>query len=265
MNEKPGSFSNRISDFLKSGKLPPALCNVVGYSILVLVIITSLPLSLPQFMGYEIYEVVSGSMEPNIPVGSVVYARYAEPETIEAGDVIVFRSDDDMITHRVVRNKVEESEFVTKGDANANQDPYPVAYKDVVGKVERHFPSVGRLLSIYSSAVGKLYVFMVAASGLMFNMIASRLRQRMRSVTAPDDLQTDQTSQEEPAETPGEADTGRISADEIMEERREKEKAFREASGQAGASYPGPVAASENDPGNDMAPEPPAVEKSGRE
>ena len=84
------------------------------------------------------------------------------------------------------------------------------------------------------------------------------------SATVPGES-VETTSQEEPAETPGEADTGRISADEIMEERREKEKAFREASGQAGASYPGPVAASENDPGNDMAPEPPAVEKSGRE
>ncbi len=58
---------------MRGGKLIPALCNLLGTLILVLVIASCLPLTVPRLFGYEIYEVVSGSMEPEIPVGSVIY------------------------------------------------------------------------------------------------------------------------------------------------------------------------------------------------
>ena len=50
----------------KGGKLFPALCSVFGTLILLSVIAVFLPLTVPRLMGYEIYEVVSGSMEPEI-------------------------------------------------------------------------------------------------------------------------------------------------------------------------------------------------------
>ena len=112
----------------KGGKLGPALCNVVGTFILLSVIGTCLPVTVPQFMGYEVYNVVSGSMEPEIPVGSVVYVKGVEPETVEEDDIIAFQSEDSIITHRVVRNKSVEGAFSTMGEAYDKEDMNEVPY-----------------------------------------------------------------------------------------------------------------------------------------
>ena len=85
----------------KGGKVFPALCSVFGTVILLGVIAAFFPLTVPRLMGYNIYEVVSGSMEPEIPVGSVIYVKAAEPETVEAGDIIAFVQNGSVITHRV--------------------------------------------------------------------------------------------------------------------------------------------------------------------
>lgn len=98
----------------KGGKWFPALCSVLGTLILLGIIAAFLPLTVPRFLGYEIYEVVSGSMEPEIPVGSVLYVAPSAPEEIEAGDVIAYRKGDSVVTHRVEENRYVEGEFVTK-------------------------------------------------------------------------------------------------------------------------------------------------------
>ena len=56
-----------------------ALCSGFGLALLVLVILLCLPLTVPRLLGYELYAIVTGSMEPAIPVGSVVYAKQAQP------------------------------------------------------------------------------------------------------------------------------------------------------------------------------------------
>lgn len=159
-------------------KMVPGLCNLLGTLILLLVIVVCLPLVLPRLAGYEIYEVVSGSMEPEIPVGSVVYVKYVAPEDIVQDEVVAFRSDSSVIVHRVMQNMVVEGEFVTKGDANAAEDLRAVPYSDLIGRVERHYPILGRVMSLYTMKIGKIYLFMIAGCGVMFNMLASRLRQR---------------------------------------------------------------------------------------
>ncbi len=164
----------------KGGKLVPALCNVVGTFILLSVIGTCLPVTIPQFMGYQVYNVVSGSMEPEISVGSVVYVKAAEPETIAENDIIAFQSEDSIITHRVVRNKSVEGAFTTKGDANEKEDRNDVPYKALVGKVEAHCPMLGGMLVLYTSNVGKIYAVCFAACGAMLNLLAGRLRERRR-------------------------------------------------------------------------------------
>lgn len=75
----------------KGGKFLPALCSVSGTLILVSVIAVCIPITVPKLMGYEIYDIVSGSMEPEIPIGSVIYVKAAAPEDIQEGEVIAFR------------------------------------------------------------------------------------------------------------------------------------------------------------------------------
>ena len=48
----------------KSGKFLPALCKTVGTIILSIAIILMLPIAVPKMLGYEVFSVISGSMEP---------------------------------------------------------------------------------------------------------------------------------------------------------------------------------------------------------
>lgn len=162
----------------KSGKLVPALCNLAGTLILLSVIGFYLPISLAHARGYEVYNVVSGSMEPAIPVGSVIYVETLPPEDVAEGDVIAFHGSDSIIAHRVVKNRVGEGEFITKGDANAENDMNPVGYQELIGRVCLHYPVAGALLEVGTSNIGKIYMICFAACGAMLNMLAGRLRRR---------------------------------------------------------------------------------------
>ena len=147
----------------KGRKFFPALCSVFGTVILLGVIAAFFPLTVPRLMGYNIYEVVSGSMEP---------------ETVEAGDIIAFVQNGSVITHRVEENRYVEGEFVTKGDANSKEDMEPVKYGSLEGKVVYHFPVLGRIMTLVSGNVGKLYAALLVLCGVMFHMLAGVLRGR---------------------------------------------------------------------------------------
>ncbi|MCI8513295.1 MAG: signal peptidase I [Lachnospiraceae bacterium] len=156
------------------------LCHLLGILILACVILSCLPVTIPRYMGYEIYHVVSGSMEPEIPVGSILYVEEVRADEVQAEDVIAFQSGDSVITHRVVKNRLVEGEFVTKGDANAAEDLKTVPYGSLIGRVKYHFPVLGKLMVLYTSAIGKVYVIGFAACGALLNLLAGRIRARNR-------------------------------------------------------------------------------------
>lgn len=133
-------------------------CNAAGTVILVLLILACLPLTLPRLAGYSLYTVISGSMEPEIPVGSLVFVAQADPALIEEGDVIAFYGAVDsaaVITHRVVGNSPAMGEFITKGDANEERDVNPVSYDEFIGKVEHVIPGAGGLAETLTGPAGR--------------------------------------------------------------------------------------------------------------
>ncbi len=176
MSENRTSSSRR--PIKKGGMLIPALCNVIGTLILIAVIATSVPLAVPTLLGYEIYNVTSGSMEPTLPVGSVIYVEHVKPESIQSGDIIAYYVDAVVVTHRVVENRFVEGVFVTKGDANEMEDIGNTRYRDFIGVVKYHFPFLGNYLMIYSNPITKIYLMILAFCGVMFNILAGRMRRR---------------------------------------------------------------------------------------
>lgn len=181
MRKRPTSPVKRS----KGGKLLPALCNLLGALILLAIIVSCLMILLPQIRGYQVFHVVSGSMEPEIPVGSIVYVQAIQAPDVQADDVIAFRSGNSVITHRVVRNFLVEGQFSTKGDANPEEDERRVDYDELIGVVTRHYPHLGELLVFYSTPFGKIYILLFAACGAMLNILAGRLRARYKEVAQP--------------------------------------------------------------------------------
>ena len=162
----------------RGGKLIPALCNILGTLIILAVIAVSLPLALPRFLGYQAYAVLSGSMEPAIPTGSVVYVETAAARDLEPDEIIAFYSHGSVVTHRLVQNQYFREELVTKGDANAKEDINPVPYSDLIGRVKYHIPVVGEYMMFFNEPLTKLYLLILAACGVLFNILAGRLRNR---------------------------------------------------------------------------------------
>lgn len=81
---------------------------------------------------YKLYVVYTGSMSPAIPPRSAVVID-ERVETIEPGHVYTFNTVNGPVTHRLVR--VENGHIVTKGDANASNDPTHVPTSNIIGKV----------------------------------------------------------------------------------------------------------------------------------
>lgn len=155
------------------------LLRVTGIILMLIVICACLSLIIPKAAGYEAYVVVSGSMEPNIPVDSLVYSKKTDPALLRAGDVIVFRDatrGTTPITHRVVSNNPFTGTIITKGDANAQQDANPVSYDDVVGKVKMHIPRIGSITAMFSSTFGRIIAVLILLEAWLLMEIGRRLR-----------------------------------------------------------------------------------------
>lgn len=87
---------------------------------------------IPNFWGYKPLVVVSGSMEPTLKVGSIVY--YHEKNDLEKGDILVYKTKNHIISHRVV-DKTEFG-YITKGDANECNDSNIVENEQILGQGE---------------------------------------------------------------------------------------------------------------------------------
>lgn len=162
----------------RGGKFFPALCSTLGTLMLTAVILSALPLALPRLLGYNAYSVVSGSMEPALPVGSVVYVESAGVSQIRAGDIIAFDDEGTVVTHRVIESRPQEGAFITKGDANQSLDIKPTPYWKLIGRVKLCIPLLGRVLSLYAVPEGKLALGTFALSGLLLRVLGSRLYAR---------------------------------------------------------------------------------------
>lgn len=125
------------------------ICNfLIGLLIVFLLVIAGI-LILPKLLGYQSLAVLSGSMEPEISVGSIVFIKEADSSQLEKGDVITYRlSGDTRVTHRIAEIHKEDQTVITKGDANENVDGSPVPFQNVEGKVQFHVPYLG-YISIY--------------------------------------------------------------------------------------------------------------------
>ena len=161
------------------GRVLGGIIGAIGTVILVLAIVACLGLAVPRFVGIGQYVVISGSMEPAIPIGSMVYSAQIEPSTLSNGDIIVFNSEqsgETPVTHRVVENRISDGAVITKGDANAENDPSPVPYTEILGKKVFSVPMLGYLASPMATVVGKVAMGLVIVGAYILTLVGSRMK-----------------------------------------------------------------------------------------
>ena len=113
----------------------------------------------PQFWGYQLKTVLSGSMEPTFQTGSIIAIKQVEdPNSLNKDDVITFmETEDKLITHRIIEiiKNGEQTMYKTKGDNNEDTDTSPVLPQNVVGKYTGFtIPYAGYLIEFSQSKNG---------------------------------------------------------------------------------------------------------------
>lgn len=177
------SFSEKVHRRVARLRVLARVCSVLGGCLLAGALVACLAVSVvPRVMGLQTYAIISGSMEPAYPTGSVVYAASVDPSSLAEGDVAAFWRGEDVIVHRVQENHGDEGELVTKGDANAENDVRPVSYADVLGKVELGVPVIGYVLMALRSLPGMLavgwYLLMAVALCVAGSVLGNMARRR---------------------------------------------------------------------------------------
>lgn len=124
--------------------------------------------SLPFKNNYRLYSVMSGSMLPKIPVGSL--AVVVPDSDYHVGDVITFishgaLSDKDTTTHRIVSVAKDGGQnlYTTKGDANEDPDAKPTLQNRVVGKYIGGITYLGYLLEYLVTLPGLIILIFAPA------------------------------------------------------------------------------------------------------
>lgn len=113
-----------------------------------------------RIIGIQPYTILSGSMEPDYPVGSLIYVKEVDYQEIQSGDVITFMLDESTVaTHRVVEVVPDETDssvlrYRTKGDANDIEDGSLVHYKNVIGSPIFCIPGLGYIANFVQQPPG---------------------------------------------------------------------------------------------------------------
>ena len=120
-----------------------------------------------RLLGWQVFTVVSGSMEPVYHVGDLLYVRPTDPADLQPGDVITFVMNEQLVvgTHRVVEveDTGERLYFYTKGDANAAMDAAPVAQENVLGTPVFSIPLLGYVAAFVQQPPGSYVAVAVGA------------------------------------------------------------------------------------------------------
>lgn len=180
--------------------------NVVSTVIVVLVVILAIFLMGSRLVGLQVFNVISGSMEPTYSVGDLLYVKKVDPDSVKVGDPITFVLNEDLVvaTHRVVSIDKENNQFITKGDANETADANPVHFNNLVGVPVFAIPLLGYVSAFIQNPPGK---YIAIACGIALLAV----------VFLPDLL-----SKKKKEETPAE-ESKEISAEEVQDDQEEKQ------------------------------------------
>ena len=130
---------------------------------------------LPFLQNYQMFTVLSGSMEPTLNVGGVIIVEKVDPMTLQEGDIITFISNDTSLSGQVVSHRIIQvvdnnngRMFITKGDANEDRDDAAAVPTNVIGRVIFHIPYLGYLLNFMKTRNGFFFLLLLPCMIILF-------------------------------------------------------------------------------------------------
>ena len=143
--------------------------NIFTTVLTVIAILLALALVGVRLFGFQVFSVLSGSMEPEYHVGSLIYVKEVDYHELKSGDVITFMLDEDLVaTHRIVDVCPDQDDpsvlrYQTKGDANEAADGTLVHYKNVIGTPVFTIPYLGYVADFIQKPPGTYAAIAIGA------------------------------------------------------------------------------------------------------
>lgn len=155
-------------------KTAKKIWNIVSLALIAVVVILAILIAGVRLFGVQVFTVLSGSMEPEIHTGSIIYVVEVEPEELQLKDVITYRlTGQTNSTHRIIDIQEENGklQFYTKGDNNNTADAKPISEDKLIGKQVFSIPLLGYLLNFVQQPPGSYIAIAVAAVLLLMIIV----------------------------------------------------------------------------------------------
>lgn len=140
--------------------------------------IVTIAVLIPRIAGATPYVVLTGSMRPTMPPGTMVVVKPVKSRDVGIGDVVTYQlrsGDPTVVTHRVVAMGSHKGEpiFRTQGDANNVADKEWVRQVQIRGVAWYAVPYLGYVTSAITGeqrriALIGLVTFLLGYAGYMF-------------------------------------------------------------------------------------------------
>lgn len=124
------------------------------FLLLPIVVLTLITSRTNLISGVQSFVVLTGSMQPAIPVGSIIYTQ--KQTLYPEGSIVAFKSGDLTVTHRVIKvtNRDNTLYYKTRGDANNTADEKELIANDILGKQMFFLPYVGQAVMFLKTPQG---------------------------------------------------------------------------------------------------------------
>ena len=127
------------------------------FRIIYVLLIIYLLIFVPSVFGHKPLVIISGSMEPVLKIGGILYYEKININKFDEGDILVYTTKDHIISHRIIN--ITDNGFVTKGDTNNTVDGELVNPKQVLGKgTDWSIPFIGYYADYVYSHKYLLYI-----------------------------------------------------------------------------------------------------------
>lgn len=135
------------------------------------------PDNIPEIFGFSTMSVLTGSMRPYLEPGDMIVDKSIEPEKIEVGDVVTYKTGGVIVTHRVMEVTDEGGKllFGTRGDANNTDDGKPVSQEQLIGKVILRIPYGGYIARFIRSPIGLLLILVIPSTIMLISELKPML------------------------------------------------------------------------------------------
>jgi len=164
---------------------------VVAWSVIVLVVaVVALAVVIPRVGGATPYTILTGSMRPHYPPGTLVVAKPIDTDKLQTGDVVTYQlhsGQPEVVTHRIVAidtSLAGDRTFQTKGDANNVADDPWVKPVQIRGRLWYAVPLIGRLNVLFTGRQhqrlvdGAVVLLLGYASVMFLGSVRDRRRRR---------------------------------------------------------------------------------------